>query len=469
MPERPNILLIMSDEHAPQFCGCYGHPIVQTPTLDRLASEGTLFKSAYSNCPICVPARAAFMTGRYVHDIDVWDNDSPIDSAVPTFGTYLTDRGYETTLCGRTHFVGADSYHGFQHRLLDDVEKWKHLGTRRAADRSPQAQRYSRSHVTECGPGEENWQVDYDKEAADLSVQFLKEKARQADDDDEPWILYCGFVNPHFPLVCPEEYFSLYDRPDLPLAKTRDEPMESQHPAIRQLRHWQRGEELVDEETERTARAGYYGLITWTDTQIGRMLSVIDNSPLKENTVVIYVSDHGENAGEHGLWQKQCFYEHAVRIPFIARAPGATAGQRIEGDVSLVDILPSLLGFAGGNPDSELPGRDLSAVICGRGPCEAAPVFSEYHTIGMEHAGYMLKQGRYKYNYYVNQPPQLFDLETDPDELEDVVNDPQYASVRQELDRQLHAVVDPEAADRRAKENQAKPRFNGPPPRREAP
>jgi choline-sulfatase len=449
----------MSDEHAPQFCGCYGHDIVQTPNIDRLAAEGTLFENAYTNCPICVPARAAFMTGRYVHDIEVWDNDSPIDSAIPTIGTYLTGLGYETTLCGRTHFVGADSYHGFRHRLLDDIEKWKHLGKRRAGDRSPQARRYSRSHVTECGPGEENRHVDYDKEATDLAVQFLEGKARHAH-HDEPWMLYCGFVNPHFPLLPPEEYFTLYDRPDLPLAKTREEPLEAQHPAIRQLRHWQHGEEPVDEEIERTARAAYYGLITWTDVQIGRILSAIDDSPLKDNTVVLYLSDHGENAGEHGLWQKQCFYEHAVRVPFIARAPGATRGQRIAEDVSLVDVLPTLLGLAGGTPEPYLPGRDLSSTVHGeRAP--DAPVFSEYHTIGMEHAGYMLKHGRYKYNYYVNHPPQLFDLAADPDELTDLSDDATHASVREELDRQLRAVLDPEALDHRAKENQARDRFNG--------
>jgi choline-sulfatase len=136
-----------------------------------------------------VPARAAFMTGRYVHDIEVWDNDSPIDSAIPTFGTYLTDLGYETTLCGRTHFVGTDSHHGFQHRLLDDIEKCKHLGKRRASDRSPQARRYSRSHETECGPCEAHWHLDYDKHATDLSVQFLEEKASQTD-ADQPWCLY---------------------------------------------------------------------------------------------------------------------------------------------------------------------------------------------------------------------------------------------------------------------------------------
>lgn len=455
----PNILLIVSDEHAPQFCGCYGHLIVQTPNLDRLAAEGTLFENAYSNCPICAPARAALMTGRYVHDIEVWDNNSPLDNSIPTIGTYLTNLGYETTLCGRTHFVGADSYHGFQHRLLDDLEKWKHPGRRYASDRSPQAQRHSRSHVTECGACEEHLQLDYDKHAADLSVRFLEERASRSR-NTEPWLLYCGFINPHFPLLCPEDYFKAYDRPDLPLARTRGEPLESQHPAIRQLRHWQHGEDLVDEQVERTARAAYYGLITWTDAQIGRMLSVIDNSRLKDNTVVIYLSDHGENAGEHGLWQKQCFYEHAVRIPLIARAPNAPTERRVVGDVSLVDVLPSLLVFAGGRPEAHLPGRDLSAVIRGEAS-PGGPVFSEYHTFGMEHAGYMLKQGRYKYNYYVNHSPQLFDLATDPDELRDLSISPEYQSIREDLDQQLHALVDPEVIDRKARQDQAKPHFNG--------
>jgi choline-sulfatase len=342
--------------------------------------------------------------------------------------------------------------------LLDDIEKWKHLGKRRASDRSPQEQRYSRSHVTECGPCDEHWHLDYDKEATDLAVRFLEEKATQTD-DDQPWCLYCGFINPHFPLLCPNEYFDLYDRPDLPLARTRREPWEAQHPTVRQLRHWQHGEELVDEALERTARAAYYGLITWTDDQIGRMLSVIDNSSLKDNTVVIYVSDHGENAGEHGLWQKQCFYEHAARIPFIARAPDAPQGQRIAADVSLVDVLPTLLGLAGGKAEPYLPGRDLSGAIHGEATPDG-PVFSEYHTIGMQHAGYMLKQGRYKYNHYVNHPPQLFDLAIDPDELADVSQDPAYASIRYEMERKLHAVVDPDAVDRKAKEDQAQARLN---------
>jgi len=190
------------------------------------------------------------------------------------------------------------------------------------------------------------------------------------------------------------------------------------------------------------------------------MLSVIDDSPLKDNTVVIYISDHGENAGEHALWQKQCFYEHAVRIPFIARVPHVPTGQRFVADVSLVDVLPTLLGLVGATHQASLSGRDLSGMIRGKETCEG-PVFAEYHTMGMEHAGYMLKQGRYKYNYYVGHPAQLFDLAIDPEELRDVYADPAYAPVIEDLDRQLHTMIDPEAVDRKARENQARPRFNG--------
>lgn len=246
---------------------------------------------------------------------------------------------------------------------------------------------------------------------------------------------------------------------------------------IRQLRHWQRGTNLVDEEVERTARASYYGLISYVDDLIGDMLSIVDATPLRENTVVIYVSDHGENAGEHGLWQKQCFYEHSVRIPFLLRAPGAPKSRRVIEDVSLVDVVPTILALAYGKTSDtigvDLPGRDLLPTIYGRespsgaegsrgGAVLGGPVFSEYHTMGMEHAGYMVKEGRYKYNYYVGHRPELYDLSADPDELVDVAGDPAYADVRKDLHGKLLDVVDPEAVDRRAKENQARPRHNGP-------
>ena len=171
---RPNILLIMSDEHDPAVTGCYGHPLAQTPNLDRLAAEGVLFENAYCNNPICVPSRMSFLTGRYASDVNVFDNGSPLASEIPTFAHYLEAAGYDTNLCGRMHMVGPDRLHGFGRRLFDDMNDWVRLG--KGPIRTAEARRSSNSHVTECGPGPPSW-LDYDRTATDLSQRFLHDRA----------------------------------------------------------------------------------------------------------------------------------------------------------------------------------------------------------------------------------------------------------------------------------------------------
>ena len=394
MNQRPNILLIMSDEHDPAVTGCYGHPHIETPHMDRLASEGTTFDNAYTACPICVPARMSFMTGQYVHQIGTWDNGSPLAGTIPTMGSYLEAAGYETAACGRTHFIGPERLHGFGKRLMDDAEKWKHWNMG-APSRTPDNRRGSNSHVTECGPGE-NWQIDYDSTATDLSERFLKSRAQYA---DRPFFLYTGFMNPHFPLLCPREYFDRYYPDRVILPQTRTEPCDTQHPSIQQLRHWLRNEEPLDDAISTTATAAYYGLISFTDDLVGRLLDIVDNSPLRDNTVVIYVSDHGEMGGHHGIWQKQCFYEHAVRVPMIIRHPNAEGNQRIAAGANLIDILPTLLDLAEQDP-APLPGSSLLPAIHGRAFPDR-PIFSEYHAQGALNGGFMIKKGDWKYIHYV--------------------------------------------------------------------
>jgi choline-sulfatase len=448
--ERPNILLIMSDEHDPSITGCHGHPTIASPHLDRLACEGAVFDNAYTNCPICAPARVSFMTGLYVHQHGCWDNAAPFRSGLPTMGSYLEAEGYETVLCGRTHFVGPNRLHGWGRRLLDDLELW-HDPRMVAPDRSPEAQRRSDSHVTNCGPGEHH-QNEYDEYVTDLAVRFLQNAARNP--AGRPWALYCGTINPHFPLVAPARYFQMYYPDRVRLPSTLHEPLEAQHPAIRQLRHWLRNEEPYDEKLVRTALAGYYGLISFTDDLIGRMLEVIDGSPLRDNTVVIYTSDHGEMGGHHGFWQKQCFYEPSVRIPLIVRAPGVPGGRRIREHASLVDILPTVLDLAHAALPDGLAGESLAGLLHGTGRPDR-PVFSEYHTLGSENAGYMLKQDNLKYVHYVGYEPQLFDVIQDPDEIHDLAGAPALRQQQQSLHAKLLEVVDPIEVDRQAKANQA--------------
>ena len=446
--KRPNILLIMSDEHDPAVTCCYGHPLVQTPNLDRLAAGGVLFENAYCNNPICVPSRMSFLTGKYASDVNVFDNGLPLASEVPTFAHYLEASGYETSLCGRMHMVGPDRLHGFGRRLLDDMSEWVQFG--QGPLRTPEARRASNSHVTECGPGPPRW-LEYDRTATDLSERFLRNKAQNQ--AERPWCLVASFMYPHFPLYAPQEYLDLYPAHRIDLPDLGDELLENQHPAIRQLRYFFHNDHPLPEELTRTALASYFALVTLTDEHIGRLLAVVDSSSLKENTVVIYVSDHGEMAGQHGIWQKQCFYESSVRVPLIVAGPQLVAGARVSANVSLVDIMPTLLDMAGTPIPEGLRGRSLLPSLRGD-PIHDDLVVAEYHAQGMLSAGYMAKKGNLKYNYYVDLPPQLFNLAADPNEFVNLAGHPSWAAVQSNLHQELLAKLDPVEVDGRAKRNQ---------------
>ena len=316
--------------------------------------------------------------------------------------------------------------------------------------RTPDERRGSNSHVAECGPGDHE-HTKYDKNVANLAVDFLHEKA--ASPDDKPFLLYCGFMHPHFPLIAPPEFFSRYDPDTLELPATWNEPLESQHPIIQHHRWAWRNDIPPPEAVVRRALASYYALVSSLDAQVGRILQAIDTTPLRENTLVIYTSDHGEMAGHHGIWQKQCFYEPAVKVPLMLRLPSRETG-RVAENVSLVDVLPTLLEAAGLEIPSDLPGDSLLGIARHQGNETRRAVFSEYHHMGMLNAGFMLKRGDYKLCHYVGSEPQLFNVNVDPLENDDLASKPEYATIRNEMETALRAVLDPEREDARAKENQ---------------
>jgi choline-sulfatase len=448
--KRPNILLVVSDEHDPAIAGCYGNPYVETPHMDRLADQGALFERAYTSCPICVPARNSYMTGKYVHQIEAWDNGSPLAGDVPTIGNYLEAAGYETVLSGRTHFVGGERMHGFGKRLLDEPFNQRELDMI-PSGRDKEDRRGSNSHVTACGPGDDE-QNRFDRIAVEMAVRYLREKARRP--SDRPWLMHVGVYMPHFPLICPREYFDRYYPDRVVMPATRHEIFESQHPAVQQARHWMRNDEVLDDEVTRTALAAYYGLVTHTDDLLGRLVNEVDNSALAEDTVVIYMSDHGENGGHHGLWQKMTFFEHSVRVPIIMRLPGVVEPVRVSYGASIVDILPTLLDLADQEP-ADLPG--ISLVPHARGETEEVvprPVFSEFHAFGSTTGGFMIARGPWKYIHYKGLPDQLFNTDEDPDEVDNRAADRACREIRAQLYEQLLAVCDPEEVDRRAKSNQ---------------
>lgn len=354
-----NIVFIFSDEHTGQVMGHREHPVVQTPNLDQLAGQSYTFDNAYCNYPICTPSRLSMLTGKYAHQIDAWDLGVIPNREHKTWGDYLSKVGYDTILCGRTHFNGIDRLNGFSKRLLDDLPRWCSRNGR-PPNRSADARRGSNSHVAECGPGEHE-HTRYDREVTDLAVDFLHQRSLSS--DKKPFLLYCGYMHPHFPLIAPNEFYSMYNPDTLTLPETWNEPLESQHPIIQHHRWSWRNDIPPPVETVRCALASYYALVSCLDAHIGRIMETIDKTHLRENTVVIYTSDHGEMAGNHGMWQKQCFYEPSVRVPMIMRLPSHETGC-IKQNVSLIDVLPTMLDIAGLEKPSDLAGESLLEIAC---------------------------------------------------------------------------------------------------------
>jgi choline-sulfatase len=271
------------------------------------------------------------------------------------------------------------------------------------------------------------------------SVRYLEEAAQLG----TPWFLCSSFIAPHWPYVVPDKYWDACPRELVDVPHVPDGHLESQHPVIRQLRA-ALGVDGYSEEVVRRARAAYLGLVMLLDERIGRLLDTLDRTGQRENTVVIYVSDHGGMLGEHGLWRKANFYEESVRVPLLVRWPaGIEAGGRVRDLVSLVDIAPTLTGLAGGPRLPGGDGADLLPVV--RGEQRRETVFSEYLGPGVSAPMAMLRRADLKLNYYHGHSPELFDLAVDPAEFHDVSEQPDYAPATQELTYLLLKIWDPVA------------------------
>lgn len=449
-----NTLVILSDEHQARALSCAGHPIVRTPHLDRLAARGTRFTSAVTPCPICVPARAAFATGLYVHQCEYWDNSFGYDGRVRGWGHALQDARIPVDSIGKLHYQAKDLPTGFDAEHVP-MYLYKGFGTVWGSIRDPLPQRptIKRMLGDYIGPGQSDY-TRYDQSIADLAVSWLEEKGRGS---GSPWCLYVGFVAPHFPLVAPQEFYDLYPLDKLPPAKLHPKDGYKLHPWNQVHDDFWSHETMFEDETERRrAVAAYYGLVSWMDHNVGRLIAALESNGLADKTRIIYSSDHGENLGVRGLWGKSNLYRESVDVPLIMAGPGI--GQGIcETPVSLVDISMTIPASVGLDPAAVMPGRPGRSLfdIARTAPDPQRAVFSEYHAIGSETGAFMLRHGRWKYHYYVGHSPELFDIESDPEELVDLASDPRHAQTLSRLESELRAICDPEAVDRRAKSDQA--------------
>lgn len=446
--DRPNILLIMSDEHAPMFSGPYGHPLVQTPHLDRLDAEGVVFENAYCNSPLCTPSRMSFMTGQYAHHISAWDNATPLGSDAVTWPHRLRAAGYDVVLSGKQHFYGPDQLHGFRQQLARDLHaEWHHpvFDWSQGTQQAPQPW----GALCRAGPGiTEEIRVDDQAEAA--AVSYLEESSRQ----NQPWALNVSFIAPHFPFIVPQRFWDLYTEDGVDIPAIPAGHLNEQHPVYQRLRRMF-GMIEFPEELVRRARVGYYGLITYLDEKIGRLLDTLEATGQRDNTLVAYFSDHGEMAGEHGMWRKSNFYEQSVRVPLQLSWPSCLpSGKRVEGVTSLVDLVATIIEVSGASPKGMLDGNSILALAQGEASSWKNEAFSEYLAHGVARPMAMLRRGQYKLNYSLGDPVELYDLGQDPGEFHDLGSDPRYESVRDGLREQLLSHWDPVELEKRVRQSQ---------------
>ena len=436
----PNILLIIGDDHAGGMLGIDGNPYRATPRLDALAREGVRFDRAYCNAPLCTPSRQSLITGKLPHAVGVSHLTSALPDDAVTLGDWLGGLGYATGAIGKMHFNNRH-HHGFSERL--DAANWE----RHLRREPPEGGDHRRPFRPFRDPSREWLNADCRPAGLPTSAMeasyFVEHASRFfRSHQREPFALVVGFHEPHAPFLFPEEWGGRY-RPDqfptysLTAADRRDQP-EPFAP-------------LVDADV-RGIQAAYYSSLSFLDHSVGRVLDALEVSGQAERTIVVYLGDNGYLLGQHGRFEKHCFFEQAVRVPLIVRWPGhLPADRRVEEMVELVDVLPTLLDLAHLPAPPDLHGRSLVPLLRGEpGATGRSLVFSEY--LANEEA--MVRSDRYK--LIVGNGParrredgldaaphsapfeRLYDLQADPGETTDLAGNPSLAAVRDGLRAHLH-------------------------------
>ncbi len=445
-PERrPNIIILQADQMAAPALQMFGG-FVATPNLERLAAAGTAFENAYCNSPLCAPSRFSMMTGQLPMSIGAFDNASELPAGLPTFAHYLRSAGYQTCLSGKMHFIGPDQLHGFEERVTTEIYPSDFAWL---PDWSTGSQTFApiRNSIETGGVCAWNMQIAFDEDVTFQAIRKLYEFARRPDD---PFCLVVSLTHPHHPFLVTPEYWELFDHDEIPEPNTGRLPDSEVDP------HSARARQVLGlHKTDVTpaqrcnARHAYFAAIRYVDDKIGAVLAALDATGAADNTAIFMVSDHGEMLGERGLWAKDCFFEWAMRVPFLMRLPGERTGRRVTSNVSLVDLMPTLLDLAGvdaGTLSEPLAGRSL--VGEDSVPSElGSRVFAEYSAEAARSPMVMIRDGDYKYIHAESDPPMLFDLSTDPNELDNLALGTQHTATVDEFSRQVTEAWDLEALD----------------------
>lgn len=428
--KKPNVLFLLSDEHSFRFLSDHHAPELaepcRTPTLDALKQQGTAFNTTYCQMPLCTPSRMCMLSGREVFDCGAWSNSSVLDPNLPTLPKAFAAAGYTTCLVGKMHFGGNVQYHGFQHRPYGDLtgncghqHELHDLKAMNLEGHSGMQLRTLTAGPTTIPESQLQEQI-----VSRETISFLREQTAQ--NPDKPWFLCASFSRPHFPLNAPKRHFDRYWPTGVTQPKVGREGDTFDHPMTQGMRKGFDTDRIGDEELLK-ARAAYFACVDYLDEILGDMLAVLAKDGMLDNTIIVYTSDHGELAGEHGGWWKNTWHEASTRVPFIVQTPQQRAGNakanQINTPVSLGDLFPTLCGLAGVQAPSDLYGMDLTkAVQTGNEP-DRGLVFSDVllDRWGKGMSFRMVRDGKYKYVAFGDAPELFFDVDADPLEQHNLV------------------------------------------------
>ncbi len=483
--ERPNFLFIMCDQLRQDYLSCYGHPALHTPNIDSIAEQGFRFTNAYCQAPLCGPSRSSFYTGRYMSSHGAMANADPLATGELTLGDYLSDLGYRTALCGKSHTsinraglqrLGVDLESPLASRLIcGGFEPWEvYEGLNPDPLVSPDLgyNAYLRGHGFEADNPWESFVNTAQGDAAELTgwlmrnnskpsripeqhseTAFITNRAIEFLGDLNPgnnWCLHLSYIKPHWPLMAPSPYHGMYSGRDILSVCRHAQEKISPHPVVDAFMQQEYSVNYSNEEIRKSLVPVYMGLIKQIDDHLGRLFHWMRQNDQWENTVIIFTSDHGDYLGDHWLGEKDLFHDMSVKIPLMIRMPGFETREEIrEQYVESIDLLPTLIEMAGGQVSVEkLEGFSLLPLLYSDEEALRELVVSEidYSDRGVrgilnippyQCRAWMLCDGKWKYIYYEGFPPQLFDLEADPQEFFDVADKPESRRIIDQMQDRL--------------------------------
>ncbi len=430
--QRPNVLLICTDHWPGALLGAAGHPEIQTPTLDELAATGTRYRRAYTECPVCIPARRTIMTGTVprTHGDRVYLGTEPMPD-LPTLAGTFRQAGYQARAVGKMHVYPQRDRVGFDDVILaeearyqfgnvDDYQLW--LGDQGKPGLEFAHGMCNNDYVTRP------WHLD---EYYHVTNWATREMCRQIHrhDPTRPGLYYLSYCHPHPPLVPPQAYLDMYDPDRIDMPFSGDWTGNPAAP-IRGRRGGLRCR--CDERAIRRARQAFYALCTHIDHQLRLVIGTLRERKMLGNTILLFISDHGDMLGNHGMWAKRSFYEYSAQVPVILSAPGqgVPGGQVDDRLVGLADVMPTLLDLAGLEVPDSVEGRSMV------GSDRRDVLYGEINEDRF--ATRMVHDGRYKLIYYpVGNVTQLFDLKTDPKECQDLSGSGEHSEIRDRLTDRL--------------------------------